>query len=103
MTADGRPRLLAEKCSTCIFRPGNPMHLRRGRVAEMVRDSVAGGGAITCHKTLPYGDHPDFGEAMCRGFYDTVGERSNIIRVMHRLGGFLEVAPPVDEHHEATS
>lgn len=91
---DSRPAVLAEKCSTCIFRPGNLMHLRPGRVRDMVNESIRRGGAITCHKTLSYGEHPGYGEAMCRGFYDTVGERTNIIRVIHRLGGFREVPEP---------
>lgn len=90
----GGPRVLSEKCDTCIFRPGNLMRLRPGRVSEMVRESIAGGGSITCHKTLDYGEHPDYGEAMCRGFYDAVGERTNVIRVINRLGGFQEVPPP---------
>lgn len=88
------PRLLAEKCSTCIFRSGNLMHLRPGRVKQMVRDSLAGGGFITCHKTLAYGEHPDAGEAICRGFFDAHGPRSNVIRIWGRLGGFAEVPEP---------
>lgn len=91
------PRLLAEKCSTCIFRPGNLMDLKSGRVKQMVEDSVAGGGFITCHKTLPYGDHPDAGAAICRGFYDAHGPRSNVLRVWSRLGPFDEVPEPGHE------
>lgn len=87
-------RVLAEKCDTCVFRSGNPMHLRRGRVKDMVDDALAGGGFITCHKTLTYGEHPEFGEAICRGFFDAHGPRSNVIRCWSRLGPFDEVAPP---------
>jgi hypothetical protein len=90
----GRPRLLSEQCSTCVFRPGNLMHLDAGRLKDLIDSNVAAGTALTCHQTLSYGDHPEFGEAVCRGFYDAVGEGTNIIRVMHRLGGFDEVAPP---------
>lgn len=92
-----RPRLLSRKCATCIFRPGNLMHLRPGRVTEMVRSAVAGGGTITCHSTLEYGEHPDYGEAVCRGFYDSVGPRSQIVRIVERLGGYTEVPPPGEE------
>jgi hypothetical protein len=91
------PRLLAEKCSTCIFRSGNPMRLREGRVRGMVSDALRGGGFITCHKTLPYGDYPDCGPAICRGFYDAHGHRSNILRIYDRLGGFVEVPDPSTE------
>jgi hypothetical protein len=93
----GRPRLLSERCSTCVFHPGNRMHLREGRLQELVRDNVNAGAALTCHQTLTYGEHPGFGEAVCRGFYDAVGDRTNVIRVIHRLGGFAEVDPPEKE------
>lgn len=90
-----RPRLMAEQCATCIFRPGNPMHLRAGRLRQMVADALREGSqGIICHDTLSYGPHPDFGGALCRGFYDTVGYRNNFVRVMERLGGFTEVEPP---------
>lgn len=88
------PRLLAEKCETCIFRAGNPMRLRPGRVKQMVDESLAGGGFITCHKTLPYGEHPNFGEAICRGFFDAHGPNSQVLRSWLRLGPFDEVTPP---------
>lgn len=91
------PRLLARKCETCIFQPGNKMHLEPGRVRAMVTKALQDGGYITCHATLPYGEHPDFGEAICRGFYDAHGPSSNLIRIYGRLGGFDEVAPPAKE------
>lgn len=84
------PRLLVEKCTTCIFRPGNLMHLRPGRVKQMVRDSLAGGGFIPCHHTL-YDEAP---AAICRGFFDSHGPKSNVIRVWGRLGEFDEVPDP---------
>lgn len=94
---DGKPRLLSEQCSTCIGRPGNPMDLRPGRVRQMVREAVNGGG-IACHQTLSYGGHPDFGgAALCRWFYDTYGHLCNLVRIYGRLGGFTEVDPPQDE------
>jgi hypothetical protein len=86
-------RLCARKCDTCIFRPGNLMHLRRGRVQEMVRDSLAAGSFITCHSTLP-GTGAPVPPAICRGFFDAHGPRSNVIRIFGRIGGFDEVDPP---------
>lgn len=94
-------RVLTEKCSTCIFRPGNPMHLEPGRVRDMVDESLSGGGYITCHATLTYGANPDFGPAVCRGFYDAHGHRSNLIRIMGRLSGIAEVTPPQKEDSHA--
>jgi hypothetical protein len=94
---DGRARVLSEPCSTCIGRPGNLMKLKPGRVKGMVQGAVNSGGGIICHQTLPYGDHPDFGGALCRWFYDHYGHLSNGIRIMERLGGLVEVEPPDDE------
>lgn len=97
--ATKRPRLLTDKCSTCIFRPGNPMHLSPGRVKSMVREAIQNGSqGIICHQTLSYGDNPDFGGALCRGFYDSYGPQNNFIRIMERLGGFTEVTPPETDH-----
>lgn len=82
-----RPQLLAERCSSCVFRLGNLMHLAPGRRA-----------ALICHQTLSYGDHPEIGEAVCRGYYDAYdayGDDVNAIRVMHRLGGFHVVPTPM--------
>jgi hypothetical protein len=92
-----RPRLLSEKCQTCIFRPGNLMRLRPGRVRQMVRQTLDAGATITCHETLPYGQYPDYDKAVCRGFYDAHGQRSNLVRIVERLGGFDEVPPPTPE------
>lgn len=74
------------------------MHLNPGRVKSMVRDALQQGNqGIICHKTLSYGDHPTFGPALCRWFYDTYGFQNNFIRCMDRLGGFEEVDLPADD------
>lgn len=50
-----KTRLLSQQCDTCIFRPGNPMHLNPGRLAAMVAEARTTAGYIICHRTLPYG------------------------------------------------
>lgn len=87
-------RLLRSKCSTCIYRPGNKMHLQEGRVEEMTERNVQDGSWVTCHKTLPWGENPEFGEAICRGFYDVHGHRSLGVRMARVMTGFEEVTPP---------
>jgi hypothetical protein len=82
--------VLAEQCETCIFRPGNQMALRRGRVAGMVRECARQQSFIPCHETMVYEDDDEFGEAsatgpMCRGFYDAHGELSQLLRIAERL------------------
>jgi hypothetical protein len=86
------PRLCSDKCPTCIFRPGNVPGLRPGRLRQMVRDSLAGGGFIPCHETIHRTD--GVRPAICRGFFDAHGPRSNVIRIWGRLGGFCKVDPP---------
>jgi hypothetical protein len=61
---DGHIYVMAERCSTCIFRAGNLMDLNRGRVREMVDTIHRIDGVIPCHQTLQ-GDN-----AVCRGQYD---------------------------------
>ena len=60
----GRVHVCHELCQTCVFRPGNLMHLRSGRVRAMIDQAIAADSAIVCHKTL------DGDSAVCRGFFD---------------------------------
>lgn len=99
--SSGRPRLLADRCSSCVFRPGNLMHLAEGRLRDLVDSNLDAGAVLTCHATLHRDDVP---EAMCRGFYDAYGEQVNVVRVMRRLAAlaglgpdewYVEVPPPV--------
>lgn len=99
MTDDARqPRLLSKQCATCVFRPGNPMHLGPGRLRDLIQANLDAGAFLICHDTLPYGEHPDYGRAMCRGYFDRYYDRTNLGRIMDRLSGgtqwWTEVPPP---------
>jgi hypothetical protein len=61
---DGRVHVQASMCSTCVFRPGNLMALRAGRVRSMVDEAREHDSAIICHQTL------DGDGAVCRGFFE---------------------------------
>lgn len=79
---EGRVHVCADKCPTCIFRPGNQMSLQPGRVAGMVRDCLAdpdGAGNIPCHEHLNSG-----ADAICRGFWDA--HRGGLLQVAERIG-----------------
>lgn len=90
----GKPRLCREQCSTCIYRPGNQADLRPGRLLEMTRMALSQDSeGVICHHTIDWSE----GGALCRGFYDKFGYRNNFVRIMLRLGGFLEVEPPERE------
>jgi hypothetical protein len=85
---DGKVHVCAERCSTCIFRPGNLMHLKRGRVKKMVTEAVANDSCIPCHQHLRrYGCTT--GDAVCRGFYDR--HKTMPLQLAERLGLIEEV------------
>lgn len=76
---EGSVHVMADKCSTCIFRRGNLMNLSRGRVASMVAAAKASEGTIVCHKTLGTDAN-----AACRGFFDK--HATAPLQVADRLG-----------------
>jgi hypothetical protein len=82
---DGTVHVMADRCSTCVFRPGNLMQLQPGRLRQMIRDGRAGdGGGIICHKTLAIWDPDGDGEAICRGFFDRFP--TSPMQIAERLG-----------------
>lgn len=93
---DGAVHVLSERCSTCIFRPGNLMHLEPGRVKNLVDRNLADGSAITCHQTLPYSGI-DALPAVCRGYADAYGPQLFWWRLAHVLGTLVEDPPPSKE------
>lgn len=87
---DGSVHVCASKCSTCIFRPGNPMKLEEGRVDRMVRESIEAGSGIICHQTL------DGDNAVCRGFFDVHKHEVQALQLAERLSMMTEVEPVKD-------
>lgn len=77
-------RVLTEQCSTCIFRPGNLMHLATGRLADMARDVKADESYVICHQTL---ERPKRQRCICKGSWDRY--KTQIIQLAERLG-FIE-------------
>jgi hypothetical protein len=90
----GKSRLLSRQCTTCIFRPGNRMHLDGGRLRDLVAQARAAEGFIVCHSTLPHYRYPHAKPAICRGFADRYTTQA--LQVIARLWGFVEVDPPGD-------
>lgn len=91
---DGEVHVLREECATCIFRPA-VRPVSGARVAGMVRDTKDGPGAtVVCHSTL-YRD--DVRNAICRGWYDRLGGRDEVLRLAVALGIMVEDdVPPKD-------
>lgn len=80
---DGKVHVLREECATCIFKPKS-RPVDGARVAEMVRDTKDEDGAtVVCHSTL-YDKTVD--NAICRGWWDRLGDRDNTIRLAKALG-----------------
>jgi hypothetical protein len=82
---DGKIHVCAEKCATCIFRPGNLMALQSGRVRGMVDAAKRDGSTIVCHATL------DGDNAACRGFFDR--HKTPPLQVAERLDLIEWVSP----------
>ena len=77
---DGKVHVCEQMCDTCVFRPGNLMHLAPGRLEEMVAEATANDSAIICHSTL---DVIAVDNAVCRGFYDRY--RTQPLQIAARL------------------
>lgn len=77
---NGKVHVCSRECDTCIFRPGNLMQLRSGRVREMVNGALDNDSAIICHSTL-HGPN-----AVCRGFYDRYAAGSLPLRLAEPFG-----------------
>jgi len=78
-------RIMREMCSTCIFRPGNRMHLAPGRVGSMLASVRATDSYVPCHKWLGTG----IPGAICRGS-DNAHE-GQLARMARRMEMLYEV------------
>jgi len=88
---DGKVHVLSEECGTCIFRPAT-RPVDGARVAGLVRETIDEPGAtVVCHSTL-YRD--DVRHAICRGWYDRLGDRDPILRLAQAMGVIEEQTPP---------
>ena len=92
--ATGGSRLLSRQCATCILRHGDPMHLGPEGLREIIGQALAAGTFVVCHDTLTYGDFPDYGPAICRGFFDAYKNRSAALILLRAYQRLVEVPPP---------
>lgn len=78
-------RVMREQCSTCIFRSGNPMQLRPGRVKDMTDQTDRADSNVVCHQTLG-------GEgALCKGSVDR--QPGQMMRIAYRLNAIEWIEP----------
>lgn len=93
---DGKVHVLSEKCATCIFRP-HERPVDGARVAGMVRATMDTDGAtVVCHHTLYQKEGNPQENAICRGWYERLGDRDSLLQAAERMGIIKEVPPPVD-------
>lgn len=92
---NGRIHVLSERCSTCVFRPGNKMHLAPGRFKDMVEANRKNDTAFACHQTLDYNHEYDApGNAVCRGYFDAFKEEITPLRMAVAMDLIVEQEPP---------
>jgi len=71
------------------------MHLGPERTAAFIRQVLDAGSYVVCHDTLIYGDFPDYGPAICRGFFDSYRNRSRDLLILQAGRRLTEVPPPL--------
>jgi len=71
------------------------MYLGPERTAAFIRQVLAAGSYVVCHQTLTYGDFPDYGPAICRGFFDSYRDRSPALLILQVGRRLTEVPPPL--------
>lgn len=85
---DGLVHVCRAMCSTCIYRPGNPMNLNEGRRDEVTAAALKQDTAVVCHATLGT-EHP----AVCKGFAEKYATFP--IRLAHAMNKIRLIdAPP---------
>lgn len=90
-------RVLARRCDTCIFWQDDRAAVDPARARQVIDRNVEVGALLTCHSTLPYGPYPDFGPAVCAGFW---AEHRHVAagRIAELLLGTVRIEPPAKEN-----
>lgn len=89
-----RIHVLSERCSTCVFRPGNLMSLQPGRMKDLVESNRELDTAFACHQTIY---RPDVDEAVCRGYFDAFGDEITPLMLGKAMDLIAEDEPPTKE------
>lgn len=82
--SDGKVHVMAERCSTCVFRGGNLMRLEEGRLKDLVEQNRKADTALICHKTIYEEEYVQ--KAVCRGYFDAYGREVTPLRMAVALG-----------------
>lgn len=90
---DGKVRVLESRCVSCIYRDEDAAAVGPARRDQVARANLDADALLTCHSTLPYGPHPEFGPAVCAGFWARHSRDVTAGRLA-RLIGITRVTPP---------
>lgn len=87
----GTVRQCADRCGTCIFRPGNLAGLAPGRLRQFVRDAIRDRGHIVCHSTVD-----TTAPAICAGYaaHPMGAARSAALCLVRAGGARLHLVDP---------
>lgn len=97
LTDDNRVRVLRKRCETCVFRDEGREIFGEDRVAGLIERNVSVGALLTCHSTLPYGPYPEFGPAVCAGFWARHGLKTAAGRMARFVLGVVRPMPPGED------
>lgn len=92
--ADG-VHVLSEMCATCVFRPGNLMHLPSGRLKGMIQTAIADQSCIPCHSTIRREDEVQ--PSICHGFFSRYADRILPLRLARVWSFVIYDNPPPKE------
>lgn len=93
----GKVRVLRKRCDTCLFRPEGRELFGPDRADDVIRRNVGAGALLTCHLTLPYGPYPEFGPAVCAGFWARYGLATAAGRIAKFMLGIVRIQSPGGE------
>ncbi|WP_433242629.1 hypothetical protein [Actinomadura nitritigenes] len=91
--ATGKVRVLGRRCTTCIFRPDDPMFLGEEYTQRIIDANLQADALLTCHQTLPGVAPAGYAPAACNGFFRRHARDVMSGRLALMLG-VTEIAPP---------
>ena len=87
-------KVCKERCNECLFSPDKIVGQRRKN--EIIRACLDNDQFFVCHKhSVSDSEGNSIGEQVCcRGWYDSYGMETNIVRIAARLHAIEEVEEP---------
>lgn len=91
----GQVHVNAEQCATCVYRPGNLMHLKPGALQAIIMENLERNTVLICHENMDTNE-----PGTCRGFYE-----SHLSPILALAAGFgcLAFQPVVAQDNSKTT